>query len=37
MTEYLGIGTNGGALRQNLINQQFPDGQVHWAGRVLPR
>ena len=30
------IGGNGGALRQALLNQEYPDGQVEWGGRTLP-
>ncbi|KAH8800268.1 putative autophagy protein [Xylogone sp. PMI_703] len=30
------INANGGALRQALLNQQFPDGKVPWSGRTLP-
>lgn len=33
----IAIGGNGGALRQLLTSQQFPDGNVTWAGRKLPR
>lgn len=32
----IAIGGNGGALRQLLTSQQFPDGNVSWAGRTLP-
>ncbi|KAH8894151.1 putative autophagy protein [Thozetella sp. PMI_491] len=30
------IGGNGGALRQALLNLQFPDGKVDWGGQVIP-
>jgi len=30
------IGNTGGALRQALANQQFPDGYVKWGGQTLP-
>lgn len=32
----IAIGGNGGALRQALLSQQFPSGNVTWGGRVLP-
>lgn len=31
----LAIGGNGGALRQALTAQAFPDGIVHWGGQHL--
>jgi hypothetical protein len=30
------IGGNGGALRQALLSQQFPNGMVKWGGQTLP-
>ncbi|KAL1411607.1 hypothetical protein Q8F55_002571 [Vanrija albida] len=30
------IGGNGGALRQALLNQQYPDGTIHWGGQTMP-
>ncbi|KXL42006.1 MAG: hypothetical protein FE78DRAFT_155351 [Acidomyces sp. 'richmondensis'] len=34
---YEAIGGNGGALRQALINEKFPNDQVRWGGQTLPR
>ena len=30
------IGGNGGALRQALVSQKYPSGQVKWGGQTLP-
>lgn len=30
------IGGNGGALRQALMNQKFPNDRVTWGGSVYP-
>lgn len=30
------IGGNGGALRQALMSQEFPEGKIHWGGTWLP-